>query len=163
MKTGNISGFVRGEKRRSILSVDMQHPADGGRTDGPARRLPEPVADGRTMMTKRWDGPLSTSKTGRYGSDFNGDGTSWSASWMRGFHCAEDIMGGGTVERSDLINEEFNFISAFNSICSLGHETGMARHVQIKRSTLNVLIRGYFQDCWQHNTHVSIYITYWFF
>lgn len=35
--------------------MDMQHPVDSRRTDGPARHLPEPVADGRTTMTAmRW-------------------------------------------------------------------------------------------------------------
>lgn len=55
--TGNISGTVRGERRRSILSMDMQHPVDNRRTDGPAHRPAEPRADGQTMVTKRWDGP----------------------------------------------------------------------------------------------------------
>lgn len=41
-----------------VLSMDMQHPVDKRRTDGPARRTAEPRADGQTMMTKRWDGPL---------------------------------------------------------------------------------------------------------
>ena len=58
-KTGNISGTVRGERRRNILSMDMQHPVDNRRTDGPAHRPAEPRADGQTMMTKRWDGPPS--------------------------------------------------------------------------------------------------------
>lgn len=33
--TGNISGTVRGEKRRNILSMDMQYPVDNRRTGGP--------------------------------------------------------------------------------------------------------------------------------
>lgn len=51
--TGNISGTVRGERRRKILSMDMQHPVDNRRTDGPARYSAEPIVDGWTMMTKK--------------------------------------------------------------------------------------------------------------
>lgn len=51
--TGNI-GTVRGKRRKRILSVDMQHPVDNRQTDSPARHLAEPIADGQTMMTKRW-------------------------------------------------------------------------------------------------------------
>lgn len=45
------------ERRRTILSMDMQHPVDNRRTDGPAHHQAEPRADGQTMMTRRWDGP----------------------------------------------------------------------------------------------------------
>lgn len=35
--------------------MDMQHPMDDRRTDGPARRRPEPIADGWTMVARmRW-------------------------------------------------------------------------------------------------------------
>lgn len=70
MKTGNISGFVRGQKRWRILWVDMQHPVDGRQTDGPARRLPEPAADGRTTMTKMRRPPCARPGQGGMGLMF---------------------------------------------------------------------------------------------
>lgn len=44
---------------------------------------------------------------------------------MRGFHCAEVIKVGGTVERSDLINEELNFISALIAFAALDMRQGL--------------------------------------
>lgn len=48
--TGNISGTVRGEGRRNILSMDMQHPVDNRRTDGP--RLIAQLSQER--MDRQW-------------------------------------------------------------------------------------------------------------
>lgn len=50
--------------------MDMQHPVDKRQTDGPARRLAKPIADGCTMMTKMRRPPSPCPREGEMGLIF---------------------------------------------------------------------------------------------
>lgn len=75
--------YCKRREKRNFLPMDMQHPVDNRRTDGPAHCLVEPRPDGQTMMTKRWNGPPSPCpQRERDGIDFSMMARDWSASWM---------------------------------------------------------------------------------